>query len=185
MRARCDTPATTFRLEGPVPAMTTRHTSAHAWPDLAGRLGNDQHGQFHILPVRVYFEDTDAGGVAYHASYIRWCERGRSDFLRLLGTDARRMIDGRGADEEGSHEPAAFVVRHMTCDFKRPSRIDDVLEVTTRVKELGGASVTLNQIVRLDGRAIFEADVTVVLVAVSGKPLRLSATLRKAFAAPG
>lgn len=146
------------------------------WPDLAGRLCEDHQGQFHVLPVRVYFEDTDAGGVAYHASYIRWCERGRSDFLRLLGTDARRMIDG-----SDSHEPAAFVVRRMNCDFKRPARMDDVLEVVTRVKELGGASVTLNQVVTLDGREIFEADVTVVLVAVSGKPLRLTETLRKAF----
>ncbi len=146
------------------------------WPDLAGRRCVDARGQFHILPVRVYFEDTDAGGVAYHASYIRWCERGRSDFLRLLGTDARRMIDG-----SDSHEPAAFVVRRMICDFKRPARMDDVLEVVTRVKELGGASVTLNQVVMLEGREIFEADVTVVLVAVSGKPLRLTETLRKAF----
>lgn len=156
-------------------------TSTHQWPDLAGRLAEDEKGQFHLLPVRVYFEDTDAGGVAYHASYIRWCERGRSDFLRLLGTDARRMIDGRGPDDAGGHEPAAFVVRRMDCDFKRPARMDDVLEVVTRVKELGGASVALNQIVRLSGRDIFEADVTVVLVAVSGKPLRLSETLRKAF----
>ncbi len=156
-------------------------STTSSWPDLAGRLESDEQGQFHVLPVRVYFEDTDAGGVAYHASYIRWCERGRSDFLRLLGTDARRMIDGRGPDEEGGHEPAAFVVRRMMCDFKRPSRMDDVLEVRTRVKELGGASVTLNQIVTLDGREIFETDVTVVLVAVSGKPLRLSETLRKAF----
>lgn len=157
--------------------MTGNSTSA-AWPDLAGRLSVDDRGQFHVMPVRVYFEDTDAGGVAYHASYIRWCERGRSDFLRLLGTDARRMIDG-----SDSHEPAAFVVRRMLCDFKRPARMDDVLEVVTRVKELGGASVTLNQVVMLDGREIFEADVTVVLVAVSGKPLRLTDTLRKAFAA--
>ncbi|MFV0367246.1 MAG: acyl-CoA thioesterase, partial [Hyphomicrobiaceae bacterium] len=117
---------------------------------------------------------------AYHASYIRWCERGRSDLLRLLGTDARRMIDG-----SDSLEPAAFVVRRMNCDFKRPARMDDVLEVVTRVKEMGGASVTLNQMVTLDGREIFEADVTVVLVAVSGKPLRLSESLRKAFAASG
>lgn len=155
------------------------NTPSH-WPDLAGRLAEDDVGQFHILPVRVYFEDTDAGGVAYHASYIRWCERGRSDFLRLLGTDARRMIDG-----SDSHEPAAFVVRRMNCDFKRPARMDDVLEIVTRVKELGGASVTLNQVVTLDAREIFEADVTVVLVAVSGKPLRLTETLRKAFAAMG
>jgi acyl-CoA thioester hydrolase len=155
-------------------------TNAERWPDLAGRLSQDDEGQFHILPVRVYFEDTDAGGVAYHASYIRWCERGRSDFLRLLGTDARRMIDG-----SDTHEPAAFVVRRMNCDFKQPARMDDVLEVVTRVKELGGASVTLNQVVMLDGREIFEVDVTVVLVAVSGKPLRLTETLRKAFAVCG
>ncbi len=155
-------------------------TNAERWPDLAGRLSQDDEGQFHTLPVRVYFEDTDAGGVAYHASYIRWCERGRSDFLRLLGTDARRMIDGSDI-----HEPAAFVVRRMNCDFKQPARMDDVLEVVTRVKELGGASVTLNQVVMLDGCEIFEVDVTVVLVAVSGKPLRLTETLRKAFAVSG
>lgn len=156
--------------------MTKTLPDSSSWPDLAGRLAADERGQFHLLPVRVYFEDTDAGGVAYHASYIRWCERGRSDFLRLLGTDSRRMIDG-----SDSHEPVAFVVRRMLCDFKRPARMDDVLEVTTRVKELGGASVTLNQVVTLAGRDIFEADVTVVLVAVSGKPLRLSETLRQAF----
>jgi acyl-CoA thioester hydrolase len=146
------------------------------WPDLSGRLIEDEKGRGHILPVRVYFEDTDAGGIAYHASYIRWCERGRTDFLRLLGTDSRRLIDG-----SASHEPAAFVVRRMTCDFLRPSRMDDVLEVETRVKELGGASVTLWQAVKHDGRAVFEADVTVVLVAVSGKPVRLSSAVRAGF----
>ncbi len=146
------------------------------WPDLAGRIIDDESGRRHVLPVRVYFEDTDAGGIAYHASYIRWCERGRTDFLRLLGTDARRLIDG-----SASVEPAAFVVRRMTCDFLRPSRMDDVLIVETRVKELGGASVTLLQTVLNDGRRAFEAEVTVVLVAVSGKPLRLSTAIRSAF----
>lgn len=160
-------------------------TSAHHWPDLAGRLIDDAAGRGHVLAVRVYFEDTDAGGVAYHASFVRWCERGRSDFLRLLGTDARRMIDGGAADAAESHEPAAFVVRRMTCDFRRPARMDDVLEVTTRVKELGGASVTLLQSIAREGRTIFEAEVTVVLVSVAGKPLRLSETLRRAFASGG
>lgn len=148
-----------------------------SWPDLAGRIMDDETGRRHVLPVRVYFEDTDAGGIAYHASYIRWCERGRTDFLRLLGTDSRRLIDG-----SASTEPAAFVVRRMNCDFLRPSRMDDVLIVETRVKELGGASVTLLQTVLLDGRRVFEAEVTVVLVAVSGKPLRLSRAVRSAFA---
>lgn len=147
-----------------------------AWPDLAGRIVEDQSGRWHVLPVRVYFEDTDAGGIAYHASYIRWCERGRTDFLRLLGTDSRRLIDG-----SASHEPAAFVVRRMNCEFLKPSRMDDVLQVETRVKALGGASVTLLQTVRKEGRAVFEAEVTVVLVAVSGKPLRLSSAIRAGF----
>ncbi len=147
-----------------------------AWPDLAGRLVTTGNGRGHVLPVRVYFEDTDAGGITYHASYIRWCERGRTDFLRLLGTDSRRMIDGTA-----SFEPAAFVVRRMTCDFLRPSRMDDVLEVETRVKELGGASVTLVQTVMCDARRVFEAEVVVVLVAISGKPLRIPASVREAF----
>jgi acyl-CoA thioester hydrolase len=146
------------------------------WPDLAGRIIDDESGRRHVLPVRVYFEDTDAGGIAYHASFIRWCERGRTDFLRLLGTDARRMIDG-----SQSVEPAAFVVRRLKCEFLRPARMDDLLLVETRVKELGGASVTLLQAVVRDGRPVFEAEVTVVLVAMSGKPLRLSTAIRGAF----
>jgi acyl-CoA thioester hydrolase len=148
------------------------------WPDLAGRIINDENGQRHVLPVRVYFEDTDAGGLVYHASYVRFAERGRTDFLRLLGTDARQLITG-----SASREPAAFVVRRMDIDFFRPGRMDDLLEVETRVKELGGASVTLIQTITRDGKRLVEAEVTVVLVSVSGKPLRLSDAVRGAFLA--
>lgn len=152
--------------------------SDHRWPDLAGRIFNDDGATRHVLPVRVYFEDTDAGGVVYHASYVRFAERGRTDFLRLLGTDARRMIDG-----SDSREPAAFVVRRMSFDFARPARMDDLLEVETRVKELGAASVTLIQTISRDGARLVEAEVTVVLVSMSGKPLRLSDAVRGAFLA--
>lgn len=155
-----------------------RRTEGGRWPDLAGRLIGDAEGRRHVLPVRVYFEDTDFSGLAYHGSYVRWCERGRSDFLRLLGTDARRLING----SEGM-EPAAFVVRRMTFDFFRPARIDDVLEVETRVKSLGGASVGLEQKVIREGVPLAEAGVTVVLVSVSGKPLRLAGAARAAFEA--
>jgi acyl-CoA thioester hydrolase len=148
------------------------------WPDLAGRIIRDETGQRHVLPVRVYFEDTDAGGVVYHASFVRFAERGRTDFLRLLGTDARRLIDG-----SDSREPAAFVVRRMNVDFFRPGRMDDLLQVETRVKELGGASVTLVQTITRDGKRLVEAEVTVVLVSISGKPLRLSDAVRGAFQA--
>lgn len=150
--------------------------SANAWRDIAGRLDEDENGRFHQLPVRVYFEDTDAGGVVYHASYVRFCERGRTDFLRLLGVEARQLISG-----EASNEPAAFVVRRMSLDFLRPARMDDLLVIETRVKELGGASVTLVQTVMKDGVKVFEAEVTVVLVSVAGKPLRLSEAVRGGF----
>jgi acyl-CoA thioester hydrolase len=150
------------------------------WPHLAGRLIEDAGGRRHVLPMRVYFEDTDFSGVVYHATYLRWCERGRSDYLRLLGTDARRLIDG-----SDSQEPAAFVVRRMSLDYLRPSRIDEVLEVETWVKSLGGASVTLGQKVTREGRTLFEAEVVLVLVSVSGKPLRLSDAVRTAFEKTG
>jgi len=151
--------------------------SSTSWPDLAGRLIVDASGRRHVLPVRVYYEDTDFGRLVYHGSYVRWCERGRSDFLRLLGTDARRMIDG-----SDSTEPAAFVVRRINMDFLRPGHMDDILEVETRVRDLGGASVTLDQAVTRDGVRLFEAVVTLVLISVSGKPLRLSGIIRDAFA---
>ena len=151
-------------------------TTANIWPDLAGRLIEDAAGRGHVLPVRVYFEDTDFSGLVYHASYVRWCERGRSDFLRLLGGDHRRLIDG----SDGA-EPAAFVVRRMTFDFLKPARIDELLEVVTRVKAVGAASLTLVQSVRRAATTLVEAEVTVVLISVSGKPLRISSALREAF----
>ena len=146
------------------------------WPDLAGRLVLDDAGRrSHRLAVRVYFEDTDFSGVVYHATYLRWCERGRSDFLRLLGNDHQALLEGK----DGT--PAAFVVRRMNLDFKKPARIDDVLEVTTRLAALSSAVLTLDQAVTRDGVMLFEARVEVVLVSLEGKPQRLSQRLRDVF----
>jgi acyl-CoA thioester hydrolase len=155
---------------------TSIATSTSAWPDLAGRLVTVEGRRGHVLPVRVYFEDTDFSGLVYHASYVRWCERGRSDFLRLLGNDHRGLIDGGGG-----REPAAFVVRRMGLEFLKPARIDEVLEVTTRVKETGAAHLVLDQRIAREGTPLFSAEVMVVLVSVSGKPLRIARTLRAAF----
>ena len=155
--------------------------TSETWPDLAGRLVEGSDGRRrHILPIRVYFEDTDFSGLVYHASYVRWCERGRSDFLRVLGTDHRKLIDG-----SNSREPAAFVVRRMAFDFFRPARIDEVLEVVTRVKDLGAASLTLNQVIERDGTKLVEAEVVVVLVSMSGKPMRISQAVRQSFSEGG
>jgi len=149
------------------------------WPDLAGRIVEDAGGKRHVLPVRVYFEDTDFSGLVYHATYVRWCERGRSDFLRLLGNDHRALIAGKDG-----REPAAFVVRRMAMEFLRPAHIDEVLEVTTRSKGSTPVALTLDQRVSRDGRDLFTAEVMVVLVSSSGKPLRLSAALREALQGP-
>jgi acyl-CoA thioester hydrolase len=156
----------------PLPDQSPRAT----WPDLAGRIAVDQQGRCHVLPVRVYFEDTDFSGLVYHGSYIRWCERGRSDLLRLMGNDHRALSDG-----SGGRESAAFVVRRMAIEFLKPARIDEILEVTTRVKEATAATLILDQRIARDGAELFTAEVTVVLVSRSGKPQRLSSALRDAL----
>lgn len=151
-------------------------TPVQPWPDLAGRLLRNPAGRSHVLPVRVYFEDTDFSGLVYHASYVRWCERGRSDFLRLLGNDHHALMQG-GQGREAS----AFVVRRMNLEYLKPARIDEVLEVTTKVNELGAASLVLDQCITRAGVALFDAEVTVVLVSQSGRVLRLSKALRGAM----
>ncbi|MEO1265147.1 MAG: YbgC/FadM family acyl-CoA thioesterase, partial [Pseudomonadota bacterium] len=138
------------------------------WPDLAGRIVPAADGSpAHVLPVRVYFEDTDFSGVVYHATYLRWCERGRSDFLRLLGNDHDALITGGDG-----RAPAAFMVRRMELDFKAPARIDDVLTVHTAPASIGAATIDLQQTVSRAGRALVTARVQVVLVSLEGKPMR-------------
>lgn len=141
------------------------------WPDLAGRIEGDAH----ILPVRVYFEDTDCGGVVYHANFLKFCERGRSDFIRLLGIEAKDLAD------PAKGEPAIFVVRRVEIDYLKPGRMDDVLEVVTTCAEIGSASLVLQQDVRRGGTLLARAKVTVVLVSAGGKPQRLGALVRGAL----
>jgi acyl-CoA thioester hydrolase len=141
------------------------------WPDLAGRIEGDTH----VLPVRVYFEDTDFAGLVYHANFLKFCERGRSDLIRLLGVHHQALAN----PEQG--EPSVFVVRRIEIDYLRPARLDDVLEVVTRCVEIGGASLTLLQEVRRGETLIVRAKVVVVLVSSSGKPQRLGQLVRGAL----
>jgi acyl-CoA thioester hydrolase len=141
------------------------------WPDLAGRI----EGNTHVLPVRVYFEDTDFTGLVYHANFLKFCERGRSDFIRMLGIDHRSLANPK----EG--EPAVFVVRRIEVDYLRPARIDEVLEVVTSCAEIGGATLVLFQDVRRDGETLARVKVTVVLVSGAGKPQRLGQLVRGAL----
>jgi acyl-CoA thioester hydrolase len=136
------------------------------WPDLAGRI----EGKVHFLPIRVYYEDTDFSGAVYHANYLKFCERARSDCLRLIGIHHSEL-----------HGTASFVVRRMVCEFLKPALIDNLLEVETRFGELGGARMELSQSVLRAKEKLFEAEVTVVLVDAQGKPKRLPQDMAKTF----
>ncbi len=142
------------------------------WPQLAGRLVEGGH----VLPVRIYYEDTDFSGFVYHASYLRFMERGRSDYLRLLGVEQGALFAEAAAEAPGF----AFVVRSMTIDFLKPAKIDDMVEVRTAPKEVAGASITLHQRVSRGGETLVEAEVKVAFVA-GGKPQRIPAALREAM----
>jgi len=146
----------------------------HHWPDLAGRIEEKRH----ILPVRVYFEDTDFSGLVYHANYLRYCERGRSDFLRLLGIHHNELFAG-----EAGGEPLAFAVKRMEIDFLRPARIDDVLQVATTTRDITGAALHLDQTVMRGNETLFTALVTAVLISPRGRPKRLPKDIRETFAA--
>ncbi|TFF23040.1 YbgC/FadM family acyl-CoA thioesterase [Jiella endophytica] len=131
--------------------------------DLAGRLV----GNGHRLDVRVYFEDTDFSGVVYHARYLHFLERGRSDMLRLKGIGHRELMSG----EFGA--PMAFAVRRMELDFLRPARIDEILTVTTGIGRLGGARILLDQKIWRGEDLLIEANVTVAVISPEGKLLRM------------
>jgi len=146
------------------------------WPDAAGRLIPGGH----VLPVRIYFEDTDFSGFVYHANYLRWCERGRSDLLRMLGI---RHSDLHAAAEGGV--PAAFVVRRLEIDYLLPARIDEVLEVITECLHVGGAHIELAQQVRRAGEVLCKLKAKVVLVSQTGRPTRLPALIAERFRQAG
>jgi acyl-CoA thioester hydrolase len=129
----------------------------------------------HILPVRVYFEDTDFTSLVYHVNFLKFCERGRSDFIRLVGIDHTTLANPQDV------EPAVFVVRRIEIDYLKPARIDEVLEVVTRCAEVGGATLVLDQEVRRDGVVLARAKVSVVLVSEAGKPQRLGQMVRGAL----
>jgi acyl-CoA thioester hydrolase len=138
---------------------------------LDGDIKNGRHAQ----QVRVYYEDTDFSGVVYHASYLRFMERGRTNYLRLLGADHRAMFEQAAAEAPGF----AFVVRHMDIAFRKPAHMDDVLDIVTTPEEVKGASVTLNQKVMRGEDLLVEAHVQVAFVSGGRakpipKPLRIA-----------
>ena len=132
-------------------------------------------GPVHRFAVRAYFEDTDLSGVVYHANYLRWFERARSDFVRLLG------IDQRAANEAGA---GAFAVADLTIRYAAPARLDDAVQIATPCEQLGAASCRMHQIAaREDGLLLAEMRARIGFVAPGGRPRRMPAAWLTAFEA--
>jgi acyl-CoA thioester hydrolase len=129
----------------------------------------------HVMTVRVYYEDTDFSGIVYHANYLRYMERGRTNYLRLLGVDHRALFEATEQEAPGF----AFVVRSMTIDFLKSARMDDVLEVVTEPQQVMGASATVRQRIMRGDELLVEAQVRVAFISGGRarpipKPLRIA-----------
>lgn len=133
--------------------------------------GPDPPAGTHRHPVRVYYEDTDFSGVVYHAGYLRFLERGRTEYLRAAGIDQSALQAGG--------LPLVFAVRRLSVEFIRPARMDDLLAVDTRAAELRGASLVMAQRILRDGTELVTAQVHVAALA-DGRPVRLPEALRTA-----
>jgi len=143
---------------------------------LTAHLDGEIRDGRHHMQVRVYYEDTDFSKLVYHANYLRFMERGRTNYLRLLGTDHRALFEETQDEAPGF----AFVVRSMEIDFFKPAFMDDVLEIITAPIEVKGASIKLLQQCRRDDDLIVEARVRVAFVS-GGKAQRIPKPLRTAM----
>ena len=132
----------------------------------------------HRMQVRVYYEDTDFSGIVYHANYLKFMERGRTNYLRLLGADQRALFAEAASEAPGF----AFVVRAMQIDFLKPAIMDDLLDIVTAPLDVRGASISLRQEVRRDDVLLLDATVKVAFVA-GGRARPIPKALRIAMKA--
>lgn len=153
--------------------MTELPTTAMEKPGMDGWFAVDRS---HRYQLRVFYEDTDAGGVVYHANYLRFMERGRTSMLRLLGYDQSTLARPPGV---------AFAVRRADIDFRSPARLDDALEVVTRIIDIRGASFAAAQSIERDGRTLVAADILIAALRTDaggiGKPARTPPEIRRSM----
>ena len=126
----------------------------------------------HSMPLRVYYEDTDASGIVYYANYLKFAERGRTEMMRTLGFAHSEIFAETGI---------AFTVRRLSADYRAPARLDDALRVDTSIVEIGAATLLLDQRIYRDGAVLAALDVLVACVGRDGRPRRVPAGLRAAL----
>jgi acyl-CoA thioester hydrolase len=133
-------------------------------------------GLSHTMPLRVYYEDTDAAGIVYYANYLKFAERGRTEMMRSLGFEHSRVLSETGI---------AFTVRRLSADYRAAARLDDALTVETKIEAIGAATLSLEQQICRDGATLVALDVLVACVGRDGRPRRLPSDLRAALARHG
>lgn len=126
----------------------------------------------HYFPLRVYYEDTDVGGVVYYANYLKYMERARSEMLRVLGVDQKDMLDYKKPDD------VSFVVRRAEIDFNKSAEFDDSLVIKSEIKKLGGASLTIKQTITKDDDALVTGMIKIAALGKNGKPKKLPDAIR-------
>lgn len=127
----------------------------------------------HWLPLRVYYEDTDVGGIVYYANYLKFMERGRSDMLRLAGIDQTLLLAG-----EDMEEGLMFAVRRACVDYLKPARFDDEIIVRTRLDKMTGATLTMSQEIWRGDDLLVTASVVAAVLSRGGRPRRLPSKIR-------
>jgi acyl-CoA thioester hydrolase len=123
-----------------------------------------------VLTSRVYYEDTDAGGVVYHANYFKFAERARTELLRAMGWDRPRQVNELNI---------GFLVRQAEIDYRAPARLDDLLHTTAEVLAIGNTSLTMRQVISRDDKVLAEIKIVLVAVNEEGKPVRFPPQLRQ------
>lgn len=129
-------------------------------------------GGRHVLPLRVYYEDTDAQGIVYYANWLRFLERGRTELLRLIGLEHAALRAERGVN---------WVVRRCTVDYLKPARLDETIDVVTCCGEMRGASLQMLQEARCRGDLLVRADLLIACMSDAGRPMRIPADARMAL----
>jgi acyl-CoA thioester hydrolase len=132
----------------------------------AGRF----EGKVHVLPVRIYYADTDLSGIVYHANYLIYMERGRSEFFRAAGIARLAQLD--------EPEPTAWTLRKVEIEYLKPARVDDLIAVRTKLTGLSGARMNADQDVYLNGTILTRARVEACVITLAGKPRRIPQDMR-------
>ena len=127
-------------------------------------------GKVYILPVRIYYEDTDLSSVVYHANYLRFMERGRTEFMRVLGAFELRTIDGS--------EPVFWALRRIGIEYFLPARLNDLIEIHTKIVSVTGARIVFEQTIFREGVQLTCGSVEVCTISLKGRPQRISQEIR-------